>query len=85
MAKRRLADEYDAAQERGEVGQQTGGVFGDGSYRACNGFPLPPKECREAEKAELARVQCSVPRIGIDGRSLFNHQRTSARRDVHER
>ncbi len=60
MAKRRLADEYDAAQERGEVGQQTGGVFGDGSYRACNGFPLPPKECREAEKGELASVQSSA-------------------------
>jgi len=83
VAKRRLADEYDAAQERGEISQQ-GAHFSDGKLRSGEIFPRPKelydaRTIRDAEEADPGIVRRS-----LDARLANGEEPTRAalRRDL---
>lgn len=82
MAKRRLADEYDAAQERGEVGQQTGRpkIVPDGNdIPSAADLGLSRKDIHEARQIRDAEaVQPGIVSRTIMERLHAGHEPTKA-------
>jgi hypothetical protein len=56
QAKRRLADEYDAAQERGEIRTQRDNRAFSGLEKASGRDVVPPKELHEARIIRYAEL-----------------------------
>jgi len=57
LAKRRLADEYDAAQERGEIRTQADNQAFSSVEKASGPAVVPPKELHEARQIRDAEIK----------------------------